>query len=164
MVNWLGQMIQNYISPDDSVLDLGCGIMQATDDLKVKSILGCDVFPPYLEHIKHIWPTIRIGMDETWRFMDESYDVVICLDVVEHLPKELALQVIKECKRICRKSAIIYTPNEFKDNKHAIDDSWGLGENILHEHICLIEKVDFHSNGYHVDNPAGDGLLATFDR
>ena len=157
-------MVQNSVTMDDTVLDVGCGIMQATDDLKAKSILGCDIWHPYLNHIKHLHPTIRLGMDELNRFMDESFDVVICLDVVEHLPKELSLAVIKECKRICRKTAIIYTPGKFKDNKEAVMDAWGLGENHLQEHICLIEKVDFHTYGYNVTNPAGDGLLAIYDR
>ena len=163
-MNWLGIMVQSNITPEDTVLDLGCGIMQATDDMKAKSILGCDIWHTYLNHIKHLHPTVRVAMDETWRFMDNSFDVVICLDVVEHLPKHIALDVIKECKRICRRLTIIYTPSKFKDNKDAVNDSWGLGENMLQEHLCLIEKSDFHVNGYHVENINEEGLLATFQK
>ena len=32
-MNWLGHVVQKYITIDDSVLDLGCGIMQATTNV-----------------------------------------------------------------------------------------------------------------------------------
>ena len=163
-MNWLGQLCQKYIGEDDTVLDLGCGIMQATDDLKCKSILGCDIWHSYLAHIKHLHPTVRMGMDETWRFVDGSFDVVICLDVVEHLPKELALEVINECKRICRKHAIIFTPETFKDNKESINDAWGLSVNHLQEHKCLITKQELRNANYHLDMNGEEGLLGIYDR
>src|SRR3990167_6083186 len=142
-MNWLGEIIQEHVMDNDIVLDLGCGIMQATHDIRANTVLGVDLWDKYLDGIKHIHPTCKINMDETQRFMDNSFDVVICLDVVEHLDKELALKVIDECKRICRKKAIIYTPKEFKDNKESIPDSWGMGENPHKEHKCVLSINDF---------------------
>ena len=158
-MNWLGELIQKDITPDDTVLDLGCGIMQATDELKAKSILGVDLWDVYLNHIKNLHPTCMINMDETDRFMDESFDVVICLDVVEHLDKKLAIKILDECERICRKKAIIYTPNEFKNNDQATEGAWNLGENIHQKHLCLIERADLKVRGYNVTNPMGEGWL-----
>lgn len=162
-MNWLGLQVQEHIANSDTVLDLGCGIMQASDDMVSKFILGVDIWDKYLDNIKHLHPTIRVSMEETDRFMDNSYDVVICLDVVEHLEKELALKVINECKRICRKKAIIYTPSEFKDNLQAVPDAWGLGENPHQEHLCVLNHDDFVSRGYRTSIVTDNGIFGVYD-
>lgn len=162
-MNWLGELVQREIQASDTVLDLGCGIMQATDGLLALSILGVDVFPKYLDHIKEKHQTVRISLDETDRFMDKSYDVVICLDVVEHLPKELALKILDECKRICRRKAIIFTPLEFDDNTKAVENSWDLGYNEHQKHICQITKQEFRTHGYHVIKTDDYNLLGVYD-
>ena len=164
MVNWLGKIVQKHIQPDDTVLDLGCGIMQGTDDLKCKSLLGVDIWSTYLNNIKHLHPTVKMGMDETYRFMDNSYDVVICLDVVEHLEKELALRVLDECKRICRKKAIVYTPDHFDENPQPPEGAWGLGDNPLQTHRCVIAKVELRTRKYHVTNPISEGWFGVHDK
>lgn len=162
-MNWLGKLVQRKINQDDSVLDLGCGIQQANDRIRAKSILGVDIWDVYLNHVKDNIQTVRISMSELDRFMDKSYDVVICLDVVEHLEKELALKVIDECKRISRKRAVIYTPSEFKDNMDAISNSWDLGENPHQEHKCLLDMNDFISRGYITSIVTDNGIFAEWN-
>jgi 2-polyprenyl-3-methyl-5-hydroxy-6-metoxy-1,4-benzoquinol methylase len=154
-MNWLGEMIQKELRDEDSILDLGCGIMSATDELKNK-IIGVDIWPVYLNHIKSRFPTVKISMEETDRFMDKSYDVVFCLDVLEHLEYNLALKILDECKRIARRKVIIYTPSIHKDNSSAEKDAWGLGECKYQEHISVISKEDLHSRGYKVKDPMND--------
>ena len=163
MSNWLGQIVQANITPDDTVLDFGCGIQQANVDIVCKSCLGVDIFDNYLNHVKNRINTVKLDMSETDRFMDKSYDVVICLDVVEHLEIDLALKVIDECKRIARRKAIIYTPAIFKDNMEAVDNAWDMGYNEHQKHLCVLSKPYFHEMGYHVDRPSGDDLLAIWD-
>jgi len=163
-MNWLGEIVQLNITKQDTVLDLGCGIQQANDNIKSKYILGVDIWDVYLNHIKNNIPTCRISMDETDRFMDESFDIVLCLDVVEHLEYDLALKVLDECKRIARKKAIIYTPNEFKDNHQPKEGAWGLGENKYQNHLCLIKVNDLISRDYAVTNPMGDGFLGIWTK
>lgn len=156
MSNWLGELIQKEITMNDTVLDLGCGIMSATDEIKAKSILGVDIWDKYLNHIKDKFQTVKLSMGETDRFMDKSYDVVLCLDVLEHLPLFTALKVLDECKRIARKKVIIYTPSIHKDNSPAEKDAWGLGECKYQEHICVISKDDLISRGYIISDPMND--------
>lgn len=162
-MNWLGKLVQMRVGQEDSMLDLGCGIMQGTDDIRAKFILGVDVWPKYLNKIKHLHPTVQLKMDELWRFMDDSFDVVICLDVVEHLEESLALNVIDECKRIARKTAIVYTPSEFKDNMESTKNAWGLGECPYQEHKCLLGMADFVKRGYNVELVTDDGLFAEWN-
>lgn len=154
-MNWLGELISEELNPDDSILDLGCGIMSATDELNAK-IIGVDVWEKYLNHIKHKFPIIRISMEETDRFMDKSYDVVFCLDVLEHLEYNLALKILDECKRIARRKVIIYTPSIHKDNSSAEEDAWGLGECKYQKHISVVKMEDFTSRGYRVIDPMHD--------
>ena len=162
-MNWLGEIIQKNVEPEDTVLDLGCGIMFPSDELVCQSIVGVDIFPKYLDHIKNKFCTVRIGLDETDRFMNESYDVVICIDVVEHLDKDLALHLLYECRRICRKKAIIFTPIEFNNNEQNEEGAWGLGINVYQEHQCLITSAELEEGGYEVTS-FNDGLLGIWSR
>ena len=162
-MNWLGKLVQRRLQSDDTVLDLGCGIQQANDRIRAKSILGVDIWNVYLDKIKDNIQTVKLSMAELDRFMDKSYDVVICLDVVEHLEKELALKVIDECKRIARKKAIIYTPSEFKDNMDAVDNAWDLGYNEHQKHLCVLNIDDFNSRGYYTQIVTDNGIFAEWD-
>ena len=154
-MNWLGELIQKEVTDEDSIIDLGCGIMSATDGLN-SLILGVDIWDKYLDHIKNKFQTVKISMEETDRFMDKSYDVVLCLDVLEHLEYSLALKILDECKRIARRKVIIYTPSIHKDNSEAEKDAWGLGPNIHQKHISVITKEDLKIRGYQVYDPMKD--------
>ena len=155
MTNWLGELISKELTDKDSILDIGCGIMSATDGLNNK-ILGADIWNVYLDHIKDRFPTVKISMSETDRFMDGSYDVVLCLDVLEHLEYNLALKTLDECKRIARNKVIIYTPSIHKDNSSAEDNAWDLGECSYQKHISVLKIDDFISRGYIVSDPMSD--------
>lgn len=159
MVNWIGKVIEENIESVDTVLDLGCGIMQATDDLRCKSILGCDIWPVYLDKIKYLHPTITLRMDELDRFRDNSYDVVIALDIVEHLEKDLALKSIKEMQRIARKMVFVYTPARFKTNEENTVNVWELGACDYQKHLCLVTKQELEGMGFSVTtNPENLGI------
>lgn len=164
-MNWLGEIIQRYIRNSDTVLDLGCGIMQATDGLKCKNILGCDIWMSYLYHICDKFMTIQIGMNELQRFPNNSYDVVLCLDVIEHLHESTTLEAINEMKRIARRRVIIYTPNKFETNENAIENSWGLGKCEYQRHVCLFDEERLRGLGFYVRNDNEDGgNLAIFGK
>lgn len=149
-MNWLGEIIKHHISKNDIVLDLGCGIMQATNDtiskgkIKCKTILGVELVPKYLDRIKDQYPTIKTNVLDTKLFIDNSFDVVLCLDVLEHLKLSDAVFVLNEMKRISRKKVIIYTPLEYKPNDQPENGAWGMGENVLQKHQCLITTNLLH--------------------
>ena len=162
-INRVGNTIQTSIGLDDTVLDLGCGIMQASYDLRCKSILGVDIHKPYIQKISELWPTVQLGLDELDRFVDKSYDVVIALDILEHLDKSMIRIVLENMKRICRKKVIIFTPSIFKDNKEAVKDSWGMGECNYQEHKCLVPKELLSELGYEVIDK-GESRWGIYDK
>ena len=63
-MNWLGHLVQKEVSIFDTVLDLGCGIMQATGGLQARSILGADLVDAYLDQIKKHVATVKISMQQ----------------------------------------------------------------------------------------------------
>jgi len=167
-MNWLGHTIQKYVSKNDTVLDLGCGIMQATTDilnskrrliskpdiLECKHLLGCDIWAEYLAKSKDYFPVVRLGMDELDRFPNESYDIVMALDVLEHLSLDLAMSVIDNMKRIARSKVIVYTPSVFHEQD---TNSWGMGDNPYQQHKCFIEPKKLEEMGFKVTFPEPDG-------
>lgn len=182
-MNWLGKIIQKEIKPDDIVLDLGCGIMQATTDvtnkdsrqarkifdklgydmnhslsgnLKCKTILGCDIWEPYLKVVSRRYPTIKLTMSELDKFIDNSYDVVMALDVLEHLKLEDAQAVIDHMKRITRSKVIIYTPSKLISNEENIDNAWNMGKNQYQIHQCFLEPDNLSALGFRVSFPEPD--------
>lgn len=154
-MNWLGKKVSKYIEKNDLVLDLGCGIMQATTGIydkgkfpKCKTILGVELIPRYLDRVKYHYPTINTEVQNTHIFLPNSYDVVICLDVLEHLKISDAENLLDEMKRIARKYVIIYTPKEFEKNDENTGNAWDMGENDLQEHQCLMDVLTLDRHGF----------------
>jgi len=162
-MNWLGKIVSSHIDKNDIVLDLGCGIMQATTgfldggkSVKCKTILGVELIEKYLDVIKKTYPTIKNDVRNTHLFMDDSFDVVLCIDIIEHLEPEDAHYLIDEMKRIARKKVIIYTPSKWITNEENIDNAWGLGENQYQKHLSYITPKEYEKMGFVVSFPEPD--------
>ena len=176
-MNHLGVIIQKQISKRDIVLDVGCGIMQATmdtiktqtpnKDLKCRAVLGIDAFVPYLERIKDRPGIMVIAASVTdpdfWKqFLPNSFDVVLATDIIEHLNQNEATELIKQCERIARKCVILYTPVRFYDNSENTEGvkEYGIDSpNPLQRHKCLISEDYIKSQGYETSNILDEGIL-----
>ncbi len=192
-VDWLGKIIQKYVTFEDTVLDLGCGIMKSTTDvietidrekysnftwkkrkiihflqnspkiIQCKSLLGCDIWPKYLDVSKQYFPVLKLGMDELDRFMDNSFDVILCLDVLEHLLLDDAILAINHMKRIARKTVIVYTPSNFETNEEHVENVWNLGENKFQKHQCFLSPETLKELAFSISFPKPDkNTLAIF--
>lgn len=165
-MNHVGRMVQKHLNRNYTVLDIGCGVMQATmptwygyggGRIKCRSILGLDAYPAYLNRIKD-YPGVSVikgDVTDLSMFPDNSFDVCLLLDIVEHLPEELAKTLISEAERIARHKVMIYTPSEFYDNhehgaNHPLYEEYG--DNQLQQHQCLLTAEYFRSQGYQVDD------------
>lgn len=173
-MNWLGELVQKEISRKDSVLDLGCGIMAPILDtcptylktrLRCKFIVGVDIFRNYLEEIKDKVgiAVMNLKIRDLPMFLDKSFDIVLLLDIVEHLEKDAAEKLILEAERIARKKAIIYTPSYFYDNIEHEKEHFpycGLGDNPYQGHKSFIPPEWLRERDYTVSFPPPD--LNTF--
>ena len=129
-MNWLGDFVQTQLAPEDEVLDLGCGIMQATLDvipaypktrLRCKRLLGVDIHQPSLDFLKERGiETLQHDLTELpLPLPDKSFDVVIFTDLFEHLRLYQAEDLVNEAQRLARKKIICSTPKEFRRNEYS---------------------------------------------
>jgi len=172
-MNWLGKLVQKEISPDDTVLDVGCAIMAPISDvyyhektslfgsasLKCKTLVGVDIWKPYLDRIKHKYIVVLLDLnspDAMKIFVDRSFDVVIALDSLEHIHESRVWSVVDHMERIAKKKVIIYTPRQFASNKENINDSFLMGENIYQQHYSFLAPDVLRSRGYTISYPEPD--------
>jgi hypothetical protein len=84
-----------------------------------------------------------LAPDDLSKFKDDQFDLVICFNLIEHLPKFMGYLLLYQIDRISCNSKMIYTPNGFVLQPPAI--------NAQHNsHISGWEKKDFKQFGYRI--------------
>ncbi len=105
-----------FINQSGSILDVGTGPGAFLNYLtlcgKYSQVVGIDKAPytTYYEVDKPL--DRRIMRVQGMSFPDKSFDTVVCMEVVEHLPLEIMDKGIAELKRVCKKQLIISVPYE----------------------------------------------------
>lgn len=95
-----------------SVLEVGCGTGILAKELKRmnKDVTGLDVSKLALRNAeKKGIKTIHHDLDQPLPFPDNSFDCVICCQVLQHIHRPSKL--IKEMQRVTKKYVIINVPN-----------------------------------------------------
>jgi len=157
-MNWSGRLIQKEVDVEDTVLDLGCGIMQNLIEyvntypksvLRCKKIVGVDIFKPYITFLRERgFEAYQHDLtDLPLPFESKSFDVVLLCDVLEHLPSlDHATRLMFEAQRIARKKIIVLSPKKFTSNVEHVDNPYkaikpqGFGINPYQKHLCLIPE------------------------
>lgn len=98
--------------PEDvnSLLEVGCGDGRIINRLqgKYEKICGLDISHKALKHVKT--PKVQGSLEEL-PFLDNSFDILICCEVLEHLPFPVYKKAIKEMERVSKKYILISVPN-----------------------------------------------------
>lgn len=106
-------LVRTYLTPDARVMDLGCGrggvVELIWQDVDLAVGLDPDV-ASLAEHRARGMPVLR-GRGEHLPFTDESFDLIVCLWVLEHLRSPE--QVLHEVRRVLRPGGhfLFLTPN-----------------------------------------------------
>jgi SAM-dependent methyltransferase len=106
-------LVRRHLKPDSSVLDLGCGRGGVVElfwrDVKLAAGLDPDV-PSLVEHRAHGMPVVT-GRGEQLPFAGDSFDVIVCVWVLEHLRSPET--VLREVRRVLRPDGhfLFLTPN-----------------------------------------------------
>jgi 2-polyprenyl-3-methyl-5-hydroxy-6-metoxy-1,4-benzoquinol methylase len=139
----------NFVVDDDfkgkDVLDVGCGYgwfeLNALSR-GVNKIVGIEISESDLktakENIISEKVEFKIGVAIKLPFKDNSFDTIVCWEVIEHIPKNMENLMFSEFKRVLRPNGVFYlsTPNtSFYSN--IFDPAWWL---IGHRHYAL-EKL-----------------------
>lgn len=149
-----GFHIRTNLAPADTVLSLCCGIGIELKKLgEGTPITGVDIVPEYIAEFRKKFPWAETHTMDALRFLreaaDDSYDVISCIDGIEHLTKKAGQRLLKEAKRVCRKKVLIFTPEGFTKNepKH----TWGIDGGDEHQiHLSGWEVQELLDEGFEV--------------
>jgi ubiquinone/menaquinone biosynthesis C-methylase UbiE len=103
----------------ERVLDVGCGrgvwgylIREACDSI---CIVGIDTYKPHLNFCKRhrVYDDVILADVRSLPIKNDSFDVALCCEVIEHLTKNEGLKLLNEIERIGKK-IIITTPNGYR--------------------------------------------------
>jgi SAM-dependent methyltransferase len=144
-----------------SLLDVGCGrcIVGALCRIyrRMDRQVGFDGYAPALDTCRRhsfydecLESTIT---DAPLPFETAEFDVVTCIEVIEHLPRATGLALLAELERVGR-HVIISTPNGFFQQEE-------LEANPLQRHLSGWKPGDFRRRGYRV---YGIGGMLVFGR
>jgi 2-polyprenyl-3-methyl-5-hydroxy-6-metoxy-1,4-benzoquinol methylase len=142
-----------------TLLDVGCGggVIGALCRIyrRCERQVGVDAYAPGLELCRrHSFYDELVRLDlmtGTLPFDDASFDVVTCIEVIEHLPRPEGLRLLDELERVGR-HVIVTTPNGFLEQD-------ALEENPLQRHLSGWTVADFRKRGYAVQGIGGMRIL-----
>ena len=106
------------------VLDVGCGSSRILRDLP--GAVGVDVLLRKLRFMRPVHPEVVQASVFALPFADESFDTVICSEVIEHIPDDPV--VIDELTRVLRPGGtlVLGTPDYGRPLWHIIEWAYGL--------------------------------------
>ncbi len=141
------------LKPVDVLLDIGCGIMPQ-HYVRPRVHICCEPFQQYVEHLQKKIESDKSGkqyviLKATWGeamqlIPDKSVDSIFLIDVVEHLEKQEALDLIAQSIRKIRRQMVIFTPLGFLPQHHPDGkDAWGLDGGAWQEHKSGWQPEDF---------------------
>jgi SAM-dependent methyltransferase len=163
--------LQRELADCETVLDLGCGPQSPVGHCKnLKRTVGVEAFQPYFElaRQRQTHSELICSRIEDLQFAPGSFDAVVMIEVIEHMPEEAARRALALAEMWAKKKVIVTSPNGFVAQK-AVD------ENPLQVHLsgwelAKMRRMGFRSRGLsglkalrqevHADT-MGDDLFAT---
>lgn len=133
-----------------SILDVACGLSLKSKFIPAQIRVGVDIYDKYFDHIEADVPYVVIKHDVRKLndiFVPKSFDLVIALDVIEHIEKKEALDMIAQCEKIARKAVILETPKGYIPQNI---DVLGHGGHEYQTHRCGWEAEELEKMGYEV--------------
>ena len=91
--------------------------------------------------------------DLVWNFfLKNQFDQIVCLDVLEHLTKQTAINLLKEISMFSVHSYLtianhtdVQEINNKKQDVHLIQKSYDWWENILHSYFYILRKKELYN-------------------
>lgn len=117
-VDLFKEMLPNI--KNKKILDVGCGGGYFTNICAIggAEVIGIDYSESAIQFAKDRYPKLdfRVANAQTLNeFSDTSFDVVLLIDVIEHIHDQLS--VLKQIKRILRPNGILLISTDLEDSK-----------------------------------------------
>lgn len=131
-----------------SVLDVACGLSLKSQYITADIRVGVDIYRPYLEKIQADVPYVALQADALAigkLFLPRSFDLVLLLDIVEHLEKKDSIRLMDMAEEIARVAVIVETPRGYVPQNM---DIWGHGGDEFQTHRCGWEPAELEARGY----------------
>jgi hypothetical protein len=147
--------LQNELKNCRTILDLGCGPKSPIREITwASNRVGVEAFEPYAltAELSNTHDEIIRSMIQDLEFAENSFDAVTLIDVIEHMPKEVGMQVIELAQKWASKKVIISSPNGFI-KQEALDG------NDLQKHLSGWPLAEMKTLGYRTRGMAGLKLL-----
>jgi ubiquinone/menaquinone biosynthesis C-methylase UbiE len=124
---------------DRDILDIGCGFgwfEVAALDNGVRSIVGIEISDDDLatarRHIGDARARFLVGSAIDLPFPAESFDTVVCWEVLEHIPRGTEAQAFSEVARVLRPGGVFYMSTPYASGlARVLDPAWWL---VGHRH------------------------------
>jgi SAM-dependent methyltransferase len=128
-----------------SVLDVGCGTgiyLEALTSLRPEvTTWGVDAHAETLAPVKADKKWCGVLPAVLAQIPSDSVDGIMCLDVIEHLPPKLSVEMIREFDRIATQAIVLFTPMGFMEQPP-------LPGNPFMEHKSGWQPEDLEALGY----------------
>jgi len=129
--------INKLAGGQSKILDLGCGD-KTLSTLLTSPVTTVDIWKRFSPDV--VWDLNKLPLP----FEDNSFDIILMIDVIEHLTKDGGLALLKEAKRVVKKTILLLTPLWWTDNVECMmDKDSSYYENPYERHKSLWAKSDF---------------------
>ena len=153
----LNKPILSYLSRVNphSILELGSGCGHWAKIFNRPEYVGVESWGPYLVEARHL-PT-RIRADARLvPFRPRTFDVVLVLELLEHLTHQDGIRLLQDAKTISKKAVLVSTPADFVEQG-------ALNGNPAERHISLWTRADLQACGFTVTEfRSSDGIWQRF--
>lgn len=156
------KQIMSLIPKDRTILDLGCGNGGPFIGEKFPFLMGVDIWKKKFEMPEYdviYFYDIKKILEIVY---PKFFDIVTCIDVIEHLEKEEGLKLIEDAEKMAWDKVIFFTPKKWDEtkNKDSFENPkwWSFGNEYCLHKSHWTEK-DFTDRGYEII-PNKDYILA----
>ena len=134
----------------ESVLDVGCGLSLQSRYIDADRRVGLDIYKPFLDKIETDVPYTAVNadaLDIDKFYAPESFDVVLVLDMIEHLDKDTGYRLLEIVEQVAKRLVYITTPRGFTPQNI---DLWECNGHEYQTHRSGWFPEEFTERGYWV--------------
>jgi len=143
------EYMNRLLTSDSQVLDIGCGTKELSNALACAKVTTIDSWEPFKPDI-----LCDLNSVQELPFADGTFDLVLLIDVIEHLPKEHGFRILKEAQRVAKKAVVLLTPLWWDPNVTECNNP---------ESPYYLNEYDKHQSLWGVEDLAGFTRLTTID-